>query len=172
MLSYILYFSLDKIIILFQVCTRIRYFQKDICRERIIVPIHRQCPFKNWLQMFKPFPMFERNMCCIFWPGFGVRSTHLLVKIYNKHAFKYLKECSVQTLAFKHRQPKVAEVSLFQVAEVPTNRYDYTLPKRNARRKLESIQYGSPSHRMSVKAFTPTPYLPECFAKEYSTATF
>ena len=29
---------------------------------------------------------------------------------------------------FKHRWPMVAEVSLFQVDQLPTNRYDYTLP--------------------------------------------
>ena len=29
---------------------------------------------------------------------------------------------------FELGQPKVAEVSIFQVAEVPTNLYDYTLP--------------------------------------------
>ena len=40
-----------------------------------------------------------------------------------------------QTLAALLWQPKVAEVSLFQVAEAPTNMYNYTLPDkyRNAR---------------------------------------
>ena len=33
-----------------------------------------------------------------------------------------------QTLAAELWQPMVAEVSLFQVAKVPTNMYDYTLP--------------------------------------------
>ena len=32
------------------------------------------------------------------------------------------------TLGFKHQQPMVTEVSAFQVTEVPTNMYDYTLP--------------------------------------------
>ena len=39
------------------------------------------------------------------------------------------KHCHVQTLAAKVQRSMVAEVSLFQVAEVPTNMYDYTLPK-------------------------------------------
>ena len=33
------------------------------------------------------------------------------------------------TLGAELRQPMVAEVSLFQVAEVPTNMYDYPFPK-------------------------------------------
>ena len=37
--------------------------------------------------------------------------------------------CRCLTYLFKHRQPKVAEVSLFQIAEPPTNMYDYTLPQ-------------------------------------------
>ena len=36
-------------------------------------------------------------------------------------------------------QPKVAEVSLFQVAELPTNWFDYTLPKKGQRAKPISI---------------------------------
>ena len=37
-------------------------------------------------------------------------------------------ERSFLNKSFKHWQPMVAEVSLFQVAEAPTNMYDYTVP--------------------------------------------
>ena len=37
---------------------------------------------------------------------------------------------------FKHWQPKVNEVSLFQVAKVPTNMYNYTLPKQKGKKRV------------------------------------
>ena len=45
----------------------------------------------------------------------------------------------VQASAAKVWKPMVAKVSLFQVAEVPTNMYDYTLPSRCSERNSEMI---------------------------------
>ena len=48
-----------------------------------------------------------------------------LMPMLEQVAFKHQ---HVQALAADLQQPMVAEVSLFQVAEAPTNMYDYTLP--------------------------------------------
>ena len=114
-------------------------------RERIIVPIRLQSPFKHRLPMFEYLPMFEWNIHS----NFGIQTKAADIQISEGSRFiqilafkcrsrclntlRCLNETFIQTLACSNiggrtSASMVAEVSLFQVADVPMNRYDYTLP--------------------------------------------
>ena len=60
--------------------------------------------------------------------------------------FEYI----IQTSAAEVQQPKVPKVSLFQVTELPTNMYDYTLPSA-CRISMES--YTLPEQWLRITEF-------------------
>ena len=100
-----------------------RHFRKRFYTECIIVHIGWQCPFKDWP------PLSER---ADVWTVKTLAPSNIGKAIAVMPMFEradvWFAHSNIDTSNIGPRQPKLAEISLFQVVGAVTNMYNYPIP--------------------------------------------